>query len=211
MMNAHVVNASSLPAMNALTFPAAILQPPNFDPARPTVMDYGAFGATIGHEISHCFDDQGALFDATGKLANWWTKEDLAQFQAAASKLVKQYDGYRPFPDLAMNGQLTLSGNIADLAGLVVAYDAYRLSLGGAEAPAAHGLTGDQQFFVSFAQGKRATYREPALRRMVSSQAHSPGEYRAATVRNLDVWYAAFGVTAGDKLHLDLAERVRIW
>lgn len=211
MMNAHVVNASSLPAMNALTFPAAILQPPNFDPDRPTVLDYGAFGATIGHEISHCFDDQGALFDATGKLSNWWTKDDLAQFQAAAAKLVKQYDGYQPFPDLAMNGKLTLSENIADLAGLAVAYDAYRLSLGGAEAPAAHGLTGDQQFFVSFAQGKRAKFREPALRRMVSIQAHSPGEYRAATVRNLDVWYTAFGVSAGDKLHLDPGERVRVW
>jgi putative endopeptidase len=126
MMNAHVVNASSLPAMNALTFPAAILQPSNFDPDRPTVMDYGAFGATVGHEISHCFDDQDALFDATGKLSNWWTKEDLAQFQAAAAKLVKQYDGYRPFPDLTMNGKLTLSENIADLAGLAVAYEQRR-------------------------------------------------------------------------------------
>ncbi len=138
-MNPQLVNAVNLPAMNAMNFPAAILQPPDFDPNRPEVMDYGAIGATIGHEISHSFDDQGALFDAEGRLKNWWTKEDFAHFAASAAKLVAQYDAYRPFPDLAVNGKLTLSENIADVAGLAAAYDAYRLSLGGKEAPVVHG------------------------------------------------------------------------
>lgn len=211
MMYPHVVNATNLPAMNAINFPAAILQPPNFDPNRPIAMDYGAFGATIGHEISHSFDDQGALFDETGKLENWWAKDDLAHFQAAAAQLVKQYDAYRPFPDLAINGTHTLSENIADVAGLAAAYDAYRSSRGGAPMPTVNGLTDDQQFFVSFAQGKRAKFREPALRHMVRAQSHSPGEYRAATVRNLDAWYAAFGIAIGDKLYLEPVDRVRIW
>ena len=141
-MNPQLVNAVNLPAMNAMNFPAAILQPPDFDPNRPEVMDYGAAGAMIGHEISHSFDDQGALFDAEGRLRNWWTKDDFAHFEASAAKLVAQYDAYRPFPDLAVNGKLTVSENIADVAGLAVAYDAYRLSLGGREAPAVQGLDG---------------------------------------------------------------------
>jgi putative endopeptidase len=197
--------------MNAMNFPAAILQPPYFDPGRPAVMDYGAIGAVIGHEISHSFDDQGALFDAAGRLQNWWTPDDFAHFTAAAQELVKQYDGYKPFPDLAVNGTLTLGENIADVAGLAVAYDAYRLSLGGKEAPAVQGLTGDQQFFVSFAQAWRGKYREPALRQRILTDGHSPGEYRADTVRNLDAWYAAFGVRPGEGLFLAPADRVRIW
>ena len=139
-MNPQLVNAVNLPAMNALNFPAAILQPPYFDPRRDAVMDYGATGATIGHEISHSFDDQGALFDASGRLQNWWTKEDFAHFEAAGQRLAQEFDGYHPFPDISVNGKQTLSENIADVAGLSVAFDAWRLTLHGKPAPSAQGL-----------------------------------------------------------------------
>ncbi|HEX2689574.1 MAG TPA: M13 family metallopeptidase, partial [Kofleriaceae bacterium] len=211
VMTPQLVNAVNLPAMNALNFPAAILQPPFFDPDRPIVMDYGAIGSVIGHEISHSFDEQGALFDATGRLANWWMPEDFAHFKAAAARLIRQYDGYHPFPDLAVNGSLTVNENIADVAGLAVAYDAYRLAFGGKQAPAVQGETGDQLFFLSFAQSWRRKSREPALRRQVLTDGHAPAEYRGDTVRNLDAWYAAFGVKPGDALYLPPAERVRIW
>ncbi|HRI48601.1 MAG TPA: M13 family metallopeptidase [Pseudomonadota bacterium] len=211
VMNPQLVNAVNLPAMNALNFPAAILQPPLFDPSRPVAMDYGAAGATIGHEISHSFDDQGALFDAKGRLQNWWTKEDLAHFKAAAEKLIRQYDGYRPFPDLAVNGRLTVSENIADLAGLLAAYDAYQLSLGGKPAATVQGLTGSQQFFISFGQSWREKSREPLLRQHIIIDSHAPAEYRADTVRNLDPWYEAFGVAPGQALYLAPADRVRVW
>ncbi|APR75869.1 Metallopeptidase [Minicystis rosea] len=211
VMNPQLVNAVNLPAMNALNFPAAILQPPHLDPNRPEVMDYGSVGATIGHEISHSFDDQGALFDATGKLENWWTPEDFAHFKASSAQLARQYDGYRPFPDLAVNGAQTLSENIADVAGVAVAYEAYRTSLKGAEAPPAQGLSGDQQFFLSFAQSWCTKMREPMLRRRILTDGHAPPEYRADTVRNLDAWYTAFDVKKGQKLFLDPNDRVRIW
>ena len=211
VMNPQLVNAVNLPAMNALNFPAAMLQPPYFDPSRPAVMDYGATGSVIGHEISHSFDDQGALFDAAGRLENWWTKDDLAHFEASSAHLVRQYDLYRPFPDLAVNGRLTVSENIADVAGLAAAYDAYRLSLGGKEAPAFQGLSGDQQFFVSFAQSWRAKFREPALRQGIVTDGHAPAEYRADTVRNLDAWYDAFSVRPGQALYLAPKDRVRVW
>jgi len=211
VMNPHLINAVNLPAMNALNFPAAILQPPYFDPTRPSVMDYGAIGSVIGHEISHSFDDQGAQFDAAGRLANWWTPEDLAHFKASASQLIKQYDGYHPFPDLAVNGALTVNENIADVAGLAAAYDAYRLAFDGKEAPTVQGLTGDQQFFLSFAQSWRGKSREPSLRRQVLTDGHAPEEYRGDTVRNLDAWYTAFGVKPGDALYLAPSERVRVW
>jgi len=214
VMVPHLVNAVNLPAMNAMNFPAAILQPPYFDPARPEVMDYGAIGAVIGHEISHSFDDQGALFDATGRLANWWTAADLEHFQAAGKMLVEQYNGYKPFPDLAVDGKLTLSENIADVAGLAATYDAYRAAAGNKEAPTVKigdvELTGDQQFFVSFGQSWRAKYREPALRQRIMTDGHAPGEYRADTVRNLDAWYAAWKIESG-KLVLPADRRVRIW
>lgn len=211
VMNPQLVNAVNLPAMNALNFPAAILQPPNFDPARPAAMNYGSVGAVIGHEISHSFDDQGALFDARGRLDNWWTQEDLAHFQASSVQLVKQYDGYHPFPDLAVNGKLTVSENIADVAGLAAAYDAYRLSLGGKAAPIVDGFTGDQQFFISFAQTWRTKIREPALRQRIVTDGHAPPEYRADTVRNLDTWYDVFGVKPGQGLYLAPADRVHVW
>jgi len=211
VMNAHLVNAVNLPAMNALNFPAAILQPPFFDPARAAVMDYGATGAVIGHEISHSFDNQGALFDAEGRLHNWWSEEDFAHFQAAGVALAKQYDAYAPFPDLHVRGEQTLAENIADVAGLSAAYDAYRLSLGGKEAPALAGLTGDQQFFISFAQSWRIKAREPQQRQQIVVDGHAPAEYRADTVRNLDAWYPAFDVQPGQKLFLTPEARVRMW
>jgi putative endopeptidase len=211
VMTPHLVNAVNLPAMNAMNFPAAILQPPYFDPHRPAVLDYGAIGATIGHEVSHSFDDSGALFDSKGRLRNWWTPEDFKHFEASGAQLAAQYDKYRPFPDLAVNGKLTLGENIADLAGLTAAYEAYRRSQGGRPAPKADGFTDDQQFFISFEQSWREKVREPALRNQVLTDGHAPGEYRALTVRNLDPWYSAFQVKPEQALYLKPEERVRIW
>jgi putative endopeptidase len=211
VMTPQLVNAVNLPAMNALNFPAAILQPPYFDPRRPVVMDYGAIGAIIGHEVSHSFDNQGALFDARGRLHNWWTPEDFKHFEASTAQLAAQYDRYRPFPDLAVNGRQTLGENIADLAGLGAAYDGYHRALGGKPAPVVQGLTGDQQFFISFAQSWRGKTREPALRNQILTDGHAPQEYRASTVRNLDPWYRAFDVKPGEALYLAPGDRVRVW
>jgi len=201
----------NLPAMNALNFPAAILQPPDFDPTRPAAMDYGATGAVIGHEICHSFDDTGALFDATGKLNNWWTPEDFAHFRASSAALVAQFDAYQPFPDAHVNGKLTSSENIADVAGLNAAYAAYRLANGGKEGPTVQGLTGDQQFFLSFAQAWRFKSREAAARKRLLTDGHAPAQYRADTVRNVDAWYTAWDVKAGQKLFLEPAARVRVY
>jgi putative endopeptidase len=211
VMTPQTVNAVNLPAMNALNFPAAILQPPYFDGKRPISMDYGAIGSVIGHEVSHSFDNQGALFDSQGRLHNWWTPEDFKHFQASSQQLVEQYNGYRPFPDLAINGQQTLGENIADVAGLAAAYDAFHRSLKGKPAPQVRGLSGDQQFFISFAQGWRTKTREPALRNQILTDGHAPAQYRADTVRNLDQWYDAFGVKEGEKLYLAEKDRVRVW
>jgi putative endopeptidase len=211
VLNAQTVNAVNLPAMNAMNFPAGILQPPFFDPTRPEAMDYGAIGSVIGHEIVHSFDDQGALFDAQGRLRNWWTPADKEHFDAAAARLVKQYDTYKPFPDLGVNGKLTLGENIADVAGLSATYDAYRMSLGGKAAPEVGGLTGDQQFFLAFGQVWRNKTREASLRAQLMGDGHSPGQFRVQTVRNLDPWYAAFDVKPGQALYLAPEERVRIW
>jgi predicted metalloendopeptidase len=211
VMTPQTVNAVNLPAMNALNFPAGILQPPFFNPRNPAALNFGDIGATIGHEISHSFDDQGAQFDADGRFRNWWTAADLERFRAAGARLAAQYDAYRPFPDLGVNGRQTLSENIADVAGLAAAYDAYRLSLAGAAAPPDHGYTGDQQFFIAYALGWRTKQREPALRRRIITNGHAPAEYRADTVRNIDAWYQAFDVQPGQKLYLAPAERVPVW
>jgi len=211
VMTPQTVNAVNLPAMNALNFPAGILQPPEFDPHRAPVLNFGHIGATIGHEISHSFDDQGALFDAEGRFRNWWTEADMKRFRAAGERLAAQYDTYKPFPDLAVNGTLTLSENIADVAGLSAAYDAYRLSLNGTEAPPDHGYSGDQQFFLGYAASWRAKDREPALRQQIITDGHAPDEYRADTVRNIDAWYPAFDVKPGQKLYLAPSERVPVW
>jgi predicted metalloendopeptidase len=211
VMTPQTVNAVNLPALNALNFPAAILQPPYFDPTRDPVMDYGATGAVIGHEISHSFDNQGALFDATGRLRNWWTEADFAHFEAAGKRLAEQFDHYHPFPDVAVHGQQTLAENIADVAGLSVAHDAWRQTLADKPAPSVDGFSGEQLFFLSFAQSWQTKIREAALRRRIVTDGHAPAEYRADTVRNLDPWYAAFSVAPGQKLYLAPAERVRVW
>ena len=211
VMTPQTVNAVNLPVMNALNFPAAILQPPYFDPRRPRVMDYGSTGATIGHEISHSFDDSGSLFDATGKLNNWWTPEDLKHFEASSRQLAKQFDAYEPLPGLHVNGKQTLGENIADVAGLAAAYDAYRLSLHGRPAPVMQGFTGDQQFFLSYAQSRREKMREPLLRQRVLTDGHAPAAQRTATVRNLDAWYPAFQVKPGQALYLAPPDRVKVW
>ena len=211
VMTPQTVNAVNLPALNAMNFPAAILQPPFFDPTRPVALDYGAIGATIGHEISHSFDDQGALFDARGRLDNWWTPEDFAHFAASGERLAAQYAAYRPFPDLALNGRQVLSENIADVAGLAIAFDAFEGSRERAAAPIVAGLTPEQQFFLSYAQSWREKVREPALRQQVLTDSHAPAEHRTLTVRNLDAWYEAFGVKPGAKLYLAPGERVRVW
>jgi endothelin-converting enzyme/putative endopeptidase len=205
------VTAVNLPLQNALNVPAAILQPPYFDGNADAAHNYGAMGATIGHEISHSFDDQGALFDATGRLRNWWTAGDFAHFQASAAALARQFDVYRPFPDIAVNGRQTLSENIADVAGLAVAYDAYVHSLGGHPALTVDGFTGEQQFFLAFAQSWRSKSREAALRRQILTDGHAPAEYRADTARNLDGWYEAFDPKPGQRLYLAPVDRVRMW
>ena len=151
------------------------------------------------------------MFDASGRLRNWWTKDDFAHFEASADQLARQYDRYRPFPDLAVNGKQTLSENIADVAGLAVAFDAYKLSLGGKPAPEVAGFTGDQQFFVAFAQSWRQKAREAALRQQIHTDGHAPDEYRADTVRNNDAWYQAFAPTPERKLYLSPADRVKMW
>ena len=184
-----------------LSFPAAILEPPFYNPKATAAARYGSIGAIIGHEISHSFDDQGSQFDATGHLANWWTPEDLAHFKAASAKLVAQYNAYQPFADLHENGQLTLSENIADVAGLSASYDAYR----------ATGGQDDRTFFISFGQSWQSKDREEVARQQVLTDGHALDEYRADTVRNLDAWYAPFGVKLGQRLYLAPDDRVRVW
>ena len=210
-MNAQLVNAVNLPVQNALNFPAAILQRPFFDATADPAFNYGAIGAVIGHEISHSFDNNGAAFDASGKMRNWWTDADKAKFNAAGNALIAQYDAYEPFPGLNVNGKLTLGENIADVAGLAAAYDAYRASLGGKEAPVIGGFTGDQRFFIAYAQSWASKIRDEALRGRIATDGHAPGMYRALTVRNLDAWYRAFDVKPGDKLYLAPEQRVKIW
>lgn len=210
-MTPQTVNAVNLPLDNALNFPAAILQPPFFDPARTDAANYGAIGAVIGHEISHTFDSEGAAFDSKGRVRNWWTDADLKHFNNSTEALAKQYDAYAPFSDLHINGKQTLGENIADVAGLQASYDAYRASLHGKAAPVVDGLTGDQQFFIAFAQNYGGMERENVLRAQVLGDPHSPGKYRAATVRNIDAWYEAFSVKQGDVLYLSPTERVHIW
>jgi predicted metalloendopeptidase len=210
-MPAQLVNAVNLPVRNALNFPAAILQPPFFNPQNTIAENLGGTGGTIGHEISHSFDDQGAQFDSQGRLRNWWTEADAAHFKASGKALADQFSAYAPFPDLHENGEQTLSENIADIAGLNAAYDAYRIANGGKEGPSSQGLTGDQQFFLAFTQSWRGKSREAAARQQVVTDGHALREYRGATVRNMDPWYAAFDVKPGEKLALPPKDRVKVW
>ena len=210
-MTPQTVNAVNLPLQNALNFPAAILEPPFFDAQAPAAANYGAIGTVIGHEISHTFDTQGSTFDSKGRVRNWWMPADLDHFKQATGALAKQYDTYRPFPDLAVNGQQTLGENIADVAGIAAALDGYHASLAGKPAPEQDGFNGDQQFFIAFAQNWSSKAREGARRQQILGDPHAPGEYRAATVRNIDAWYASFDVKPGEKLYLAPDARVRIW
>lgn len=205
------VNAYANPTMNEIVFPAAILQPPFFDPNADEAVNYGAIGAVIGHEISHHFDDQGRKYDPQGRLTDWWTPQDVERFKVYADQLVAQYGQYEPLPGLKVNGNLTLGENIADLAGLLVAYDAYQLSLGGKPAPVLEGFTGDQRFFLGHAQVWRSKYREAALRQQVVVDPHTAGFLRPNVSRNLDAWYTAFDVKPGQALYLAPEQRVRIW
>lgn len=210
-MTPQTVNAVNLPLQNALNFPAAILNPPFFDASAEAAQNYGAIGTVIGHEISHSFDDQGSQFDARGRLLNWWTPEDFAHFASAAGRLAAEFDAYEPLPGLHVNGRLTLSENIADVAGIAAAYDAYRMARGSGASEDLQGLTADQRFFLAFAQAWRGKARPEALRGQLMTDGHAPGEYRADTVRNIDAWYQAFRVQPGRKLYLEPDARARIW
>jgi putative endopeptidase len=211
-MTPQTVNAYYNGVQNEIVFPAAILAPPYFDPNADPAANYGAIGAVIGHEMTHGFDDEGRKFDGTGKLTDWWTKEDAAKFEAAAKKLNAQYDTYSPLPGVHVKGDQTAGENIADLGGILIALDAYHNSLHGKPAPVIDGLTGDQRFFLAYAQGWRDKRREDAVRDLVVSDVHSPELYRVnGVVRNVDAWYASFDVGPGAALYLAPTDRVRIW
>ena len=210
-MPAQLVNAVNLPVQNALNFPAAILVKPFFDPNADAAFNYGAIGAVIGHEISHSFDNNGALFDSTGVMRNWWSPADFTHFTQSGKALADQYDQYSPYPGVHVNGPLTLSENIADVAGLSAALDAYKVSLAGKPAPVMDGFTGDQRFFIAYAQAWADKTREESVRSHIATDGHAPDQYRALTVRNLDAWYDAFGVKPGDKLYLAPDKRVHVW
>jgi predicted metalloendopeptidase len=211
-MTPQTVNAYYSSTMNEIVFPAAILQPPFFDVAADDAVNYGAIGAIIGHEFSHGFDDQGRRSDGRGNLRDWWTEEDAAEYIRRADAIVAQYDAYSPVEGANVNGRLTLGENIADLAGLTMAYRAYRRSLDGREAPVIDGLTGDQRFFIGWAQAWRGKARDEALRQQVMTDSHSPVEYRAnGVVQHLDAFHAAFGTQPGDGMWRAPEDRIRIW
>lgn len=210
-MTPMTINAYANPTMVEIVFPAAILQPPFFDPNADPAVNYGGIGAVIGHELSHHFDDQGAKYDLHGNLIDWWTPADAQKFQSRLDRLGAQFDAYEPLPGFHVQGKLTMGENVADLAGLTVAHDAYIASLGGQEPPVIDGTTGDQRFYFGWAQVWRRNYREPNLRQRLLTDPHSPSEQRVAIIRNLDPWYPAFNVQPGQKLYLATDQRVRIW
>jgi putative endopeptidase len=211
-MNPQTVNAYYNPLMNQITFPAAILQPPFFDPNADPAVNYGAIGAVIGHEMGHGFDDQGREFDQTGKIRNWWTPDTNQKFVAQTKRLGALYNAFCPLEGLCVKGDLTMGENIGDLGGLEMAYTAYKLSLKGQEAPVIDGFTGDQRFFMSHAQIWRGMQREDALRNQILTNPHAPFAARGSIPeRNMDAWYTAFGVKEGDKLFIKPEERVKIW
>ena len=210
-MTPMTINAYSNPTMVEIVFPAAILQPPFFDPNADAAVNYGGIGAVIGHEMSHQFDDQGAKYDLHGNLVDWWTPVDAQNFQSRLDRLGAQYDAYEALPGMHVQGKLTMGENVADLAGLTVAHDAYIASLGGAAPPVIDGMSADQRFYLGWAQVWRRNYREPNLRQRLLTDPHSPNPYRADIVRNMDPWYEAFKPQPGQKLYLAPADRVRIW
>ncbi len=211
-MTPQTVNAYYNPAMNEIVFPAAILRPPFFNMAADDAVNYGAIGAVIGHEITHGFDDQGRKSDGDGNLRDWWTEQDAAEFKKRAGVLIEQYNGYNPVDSMQVNGELTLGENIADLGGLTIAYNAYKMSLQGKEAPVIDGFTGEQRFFLGYAQVWRRKYRDEELRRRILTDPHSPSRYRAIGVlSNMPEFYRAFGVKEGDVMYRSDDMRVKIW
>jgi len=211
-MTPQTVNAYYNPELNEIVFPAAILQPPFFDAKADDAVNYGGIGAVIGHEISHGFDDQGSQYDGDGNMRNWWTEEDGKRFGEKTKALIAQYAAFSPLPGYHVNGELTLGENIGDNSGLAIAYKAYKLSLKGKPAPVIDKLTGDQRFYMGWAQVWRAKMREPAQIAQIKTDPHSPAQYRAnGTVKNQPGFYEAFGVKAGDKMYLAPKERVIIW
>ena len=212
LMTPQTVNASYSAVRNEIVFPAAVLQPPFFDPTADDAANYGAIGAAIGHEIGHAFDDQGRRYDANGKLRDWWTSHDEAEFRKRTRLLVEQFNAFSPLPGVNVNGELTLGENIGDLGGLVIAYKAYRLSLAGKAAPVIDGFTGDQRFFISFARCWRAKARDGYLRQQVLTGPHAWSEFRAnGPLGNIPEFYAAFDVKLGDRLFVAPDKRVKIW
>jgi putative endopeptidase len=205
------INAYANPGMVEIVFPAAILQPPFFDPHADLAVNYGGIGAVIGHELSHHFDDQGSKYDAHGRLTDWWTPQDVERFKAMTDKLVAQYDAYEPLPGMHVKGALTLGENMADLAGLTVAHDAYEIALGGKPAPVIDGFTGDQRFYLGWAQVWRRNYREANLRQRLLTDPHSPAVQRVWMVRNLPSWYDAYKVGPDAKMYLSPDQRVMVW
>jgi predicted metalloendopeptidase len=210
-LNPQAPGAVIMFSPNAEFFSAGILQPPYFDSQGDAASNYGSAGAGMAHEISHSFDELGNIYDARGRLGDWWTAEDRARYHAAAAKLAAQFDAYCPFADLCVNGKQVLTENIADLAGLLVAHDAYILSLKGKTDVVIGGLSGEQRFFLAFARRWRKAQSEAALRKQMTSDTHSPGQYRSDTVRNVDAWYKAYEILPGDKLFLNPEDRVSIW
>jgi len=211
-MTPQTVNAYYNPSQNEIVFPAAILQPPFFNMEADDAVNYGGIGAVIGHEMGHGFDDQGSKYDGDGNLKNWWTEKDLEAFKARTASLVKQYSEFKVFDDLNVNGELTLGENIGDLSGITIAYRAYKKSLNGQEAPVIDGLTGDQRFFLGFAQIWRGKMRDEALRNQVATNPHSPGHFRAiGALKNMPQFYQAFEVKEGDKMYIAPENRVKIW
>jgi putative endopeptidase len=211
-MTPQTVNAYYAYANNEVVFPAAILQPPFFDPAADAAVNYGGIGVTIGHEISHGFDDQGRKSDGAGVLTDWWTEQDSSRFKTQAARLGSQFSAFEPFPGVHVNGDLTMGENIGDLGGVSLALDAYHASLQGQAAPIIDGITGEQRFFLSFAQTWRSKQRDDALRNQVVSDPHSPDRYRVnGTIRNVAGWYSAFDIKPGDPLYLAPEDRVHIW
>ena len=208
----QTVNAYYASTRNEIVFPAAILEPPFFDPDADPAINFGAIGGVIGHETTHGFDDQGRQFDGDGALSDWWTAEDAAKFTAQTDRLGAQYSAFEPIKGSHVNGKLTMGENIADLGGLLLALDAYHRSLNGRPAPIIDGTTGDQRVFLGWAQVWRGATRDDALRRQLVSDPHSPERERVnGVVRNIDAWYQAFGIKPGDALYLAPDQRVRIW
>jgi putative endopeptidase len=211
-MTPQTVNAYYNPSGNEIVFPAAILQPPFFDPNADPAVNFGGIGGVIGHEMTHGFDDQGRQFDGTGALVDWWAPDDATKFKAQTTRLSGQYSAFEPVPGAHVNGDLTMGENIADLGGLLLGLDAYHLSLNGKPAPVIDGLTGDQRVFLGWAQVWRSAIRPDEAKRRLVVDPHSPSQFRVdGVVRNIDAWYDAFGVKPGDALYVAPDQRVRIW